>query len=80
MKKKLKEKINLIFVVKKQGEMAIGWTATSPAMGLSRQRGMRGPRVSLRSWQSHQVTAQLLGPFKGVEISLFSVSSEYLQV
>lgn len=55
--------------------MAIWWMATSPARELSRQYGVRNSGVSLRSWQ-----LQLLGAFEGVEISLFSVSSEYLQV
>lgn len=53
--------------------MAIGSAATIPAIGLSRQCECVDPRVSLRSWQSHWATAQLRGPFQGVEIHIFSV-------
>ena len=76
MEKKIKrKKPNLIFVTEKQEEMAIWRMATSRATEFFRQYGVRDSQVSLRSWQ-----LQLLGPFEGVEISLFSVSSEYLQV
>ena len=52
MEKKIRrKKPNLIFITEKQEEMAIWWMATSRAMELSRQYGVRNSQVSLRSWQ-----------------------------
>lgn len=58
--------------------MAVGWAI--PPTGFLGNVSVWDPWISLRSWQSHWVTSQPLGPFKGMGISLFSMSSEYLQV